>query len=518
MRHLIAALAAAAAALGAPAAAAAADTIPQPRAERISWQRCYEVFQCGTLSVPQNYAAPTGARVELEMIRKLATSPSDKLRPILFNPGGPGGSGVDMIRSAATDVSAFRRLNRRHDLVGFDPRGIGASTPAAQCQKIPAALATSQTDLTPAAVAVDLQPFVASCVAKTGAVVPFLGTADVARDMEQIRVALGQAKLDFFGFSYGAFLGATYAALFPDSVGNMVLDGADNPDEYANRPLESDLRAAAANQLQLERFLDYVQSVKSFRIGKGSGLEAYRRLIAKLRSKPLKVKGVPGLKRLTDEHVRMMAGELIATRSTWPTLGEILHAIAKGRGYLPGMYFTLFGFAEQDAAMIAGSLANSGADRAVAPEQITDAYVAAARAAAPDFPDDYWGASQAIAFWPKAPGRFTGPWTYPAAPSRVPIVVIGTKFDPRTPYEGASALRTQLGNARLMSFNGDGHTAFANDVNGGCIDKRVIAYFNGTVPDDNVVCADRAKYVDPPLLGRSAAHAAVVARARPRAH
>jgi pimeloyl-ACP methyl ester carboxylesterase len=473
-------------------AAAAADTLPQPAVKPIVWGGCsgpdLDAFQCASLIVPRDYANPGAAVVKLAVMRKPATESAGKLESIAMNPGGPGGSGLEFLAGSVEDPS-FRQLNRRHDLVSFDPRGVGKSTHARCAEGSTKFLEgdTSSPKITPETFKAPLVKFIAGCVKASGGLLPYLGTADVARDMEQLRVALGEAKLDYLGYSYGSFLGATYAALFPDSVGTMVIDGVDDPDEYANRPLDSDLEQATANQLELKRFLTYARHRKW--VGRGSGLAGYRAIIKQLEKKPLRVRGVSGVKRLRAADVRNVVLELIAVRSTWKYLARDLRELSHGDG-TDFAYLAKYLAATDDSLSLLGYLSNSGADRVADPATVNDAYAAKVTAASPDFGSDVWTATQANALWPHAAARFAGPWVYPASATRNPILVIGTRFDPRTPYSGAVAMRAQLGNAILLTFQGDGHTAFANGANDGCIDDKVIAYFNeGAQPDDGASCA-----------------------------
>lgn len=471
--------------------------LPQPPVIPVEWSKCGSGrLECGSLSVPLNYAAPTGERITVALIRSPATAKAGVQGSIVLNPGGPGGSGLDLVRSLVGDGvedGAGRRLNRLHALVSFDPRGVGKST-AVKCAKGGAAKVNRGLDdqlQTPVGFAQRLTTYIAGCQSLSGTLLPFLGTLDVARDMEQLRLALGEPKLNFLGYSYGTFLGATYAALFPDSAGRMVLDGAIDPDQYANRPLENDLEQAAANEKELGRFFTYWKHHGRESNGKPqpAGASAYRRLVRRLAKRPLRSAGPLGRITVTADELRYVVIEFIATRSLWPLLSEGLNELVDGNGYPIDSYSDLLDqYSDLDADQ-ATFLANMGIDRVVDPAAITDAYVAQARAAGPSFPDDIWTATQAIALWPRAGSvRFAGPWTYPAAPGRTPALVIGNTFDPRTPYDGAVALTAQLGNARLLTLDGDGHTAFAGG-NGSCIDKAVLTYFNtAALPRDGTRC------------------------------
>ena len=498
--------------LGAAApVAGAADVLPQPPVQKIEWTACVPRAPgliCGKLSVPRDYANPGGDRLTIALIKRQATEPGRSRGAIVLNPGGPGGSGVDFLAQAASqyvlkDDPVMRRLGRYHDLVSFDPRGVGGSAPVKCPGDAPFLDAPTRGATIPSMTAL-AKPFIADCVKQNGALLGSVSTIDVARDLEQLRAALGEVKLNFLGFSYGSFLGATYVSLFPGSAGKVVLDGGLDPDQYANRPLESDLAQAAGGDQVFKRFL------KSSKQGAGRGisLKAYRKFVARLEKKPMRVRGVRGVKRVTADDVSGFVSGILTTSIIWPTAATALREAMDGD---PRIFASIAAVAaeldlEADSVEFLSSyLAISAADRVAPTAAVNDAFVAQVRAASPDF-DDVWVASLATSLWPHAPGRFVGPWTYPpAAADAPPVLVIGTRFDPRTPYAGSVALRQQLGHARLLTFAGDGHGAFNNGMNGGCVDNYVLRLFDdGVVPADGATC----KQADNPIGSLAAARAA----------
>lgn len=496
--------------------ASAADVLPQPPVQPIEWSACAPAvpgLQCGRLSVPRDYAHPGGERMTIALIRRQAAEQAARRGAIVFNPGGPGGSGVDFLAGSATSAAlkedpVMRQLARYHDLVSFDPRGVGGSSQVSCPSKSPFIDASAR-GATVASMTKLATPFVADCAKLSGAILGAVSTVDVARDLEQLRAGLGEAKLNFLGFSYGTYLGATYVSLFPGSAGRIVLDGALDPDEYANRPLDSDLAQTASVDEVFKRFL---KSTKRGAKGKHRvSLKAYRTFIARLEKKPMRVRGVRGVKRLTADDVSGFVGEVLTTALLWPTAAQALRDAMDGDPEILAqvqMVAAEMDMDEESVRFASSYLAISGADRAAPAGSVTDAYVAAVRAASPDFADS-WIPTLATTLWPHAPGRFAGPWTYaPVATDAPPVLVIGTRFDPRTPYSGAVALRQQLGHARLLTFNGEGHVAFNNGMNDGCVDNAIIRFVDtGALPVDGFRCK-QAKNPVGSLLGVRAARAA----------
>ena len=195
----------------------------------LKWKDCKDGFDCSTLSVPLDYTDPAGAAISISVIRLRA---SNSVGSLLLNPGGPGGSGIDYVRAAPYVVS--RNLIHRYDIVGFDPRGVGKSTPVhcltdAQTDEIIAADGSPDNQAEIDRIVALNKSFANACARKSPDVYRFVDTVSAARDIDILRSALGDDKLNWLGKSYGTFLGATYADLFPTRVGRMVLDGVINP-------------------------------------------------------------------------------------------------------------------------------------------------------------------------------------------------------------------------------------------------------------------------------------------------
>ena len=211
----------------------------------LSWQDCGDGYQCSSLKVPRDYKKPNGPTFDLAIIRLPAQDQAHRIGSLFVNFGGPGGTAVDTIHAIGGDL--FGAVNDRFDIVGFDPRGVGESQPSVDCK------ANQETDgiysqpfTTPfnldvkALVAKD-KAYINRCKSLNGSVLRYITTGNTARDMDRIRAAMGEAKLNYFGFSYGTFLGATYASLFPHNYRAMVLDGPVDVTAYIDHP-SSNLR------------------------------------------------------------------------------------------------------------------------------------------------------------------------------------------------------------------------------------------------------------------------------------
>lgn len=487
------------------AARATTDPAPlvQPSVSPIVWAPCssgkLDPFECAKLEVPKDYADPTGAKLTLSVIRKPALLKQRRLGAIFMNPGGPGGGVLDFIRGVA-DQPGFSDLNLRYDLVGFDPRGVGESAPVSCLDdaQLDASFAKQKPfpDLSARdATVADATAYDAACQAKSGSLLPYLSTKNTARDMDLVRQAIGEPRLTYLGFSYGTYLGATYAALFPHSIRAAVLDGAVNPDAYANRSFEADLGQELAFDRAAKRFFAYC--VTECRFGHGHPAQAFDALIRRLQRKPLS--SFRDSKRKVTAAVAQN-GSITAmySRSYWPFLGEALQDAVEGDGSrLQLLADSYTGRDDKGHYDNSGPAYNSISciDRTY-PREIAeyDNFYRVAKRISKRFGSNFWQAEYNCAVWPAvANDRYTGPWTYSSA-NKVPILVVGTTHDPATPYRDAQAMTKELGNAVLLTMRGDGHTAFGGNSN--CIDLTVIDFLlKRKVPRRGTVCTQQ---VTPP--------------------
>jgi pimeloyl-ACP methyl ester carboxylesterase len=458
-------------------------------AQRPAWKDCKSGFQCATISVPLDYAAPAGPTISLALIRLPAADPKTRIGALLVNPGGPGVSGVDFARDAATTFS--KSIRSHYDIVGFDPRGVGASTPV-ECisdKQQDALTAYDGSPDTPAEItglyAISKQ-FADGCEAHSAALLPHIGTADAARDMDVIRAVMGDAKLHYYGASYGTLLGATYANEFPSKVGRMVLDGALDPTLTSQDLARGQLGGFVG---ALNSFLADCVRLSSCPVGHtvAEGRARIAALIAGADAHPLpSSSGRPVTQSLV---VLGVLYPLYDRQNGWPILRQALTQANQGNGD------TLLAVADEYADRGANGHYGSNVNEANYAVNCLDrpdhSTVADIQALSAEFsvtspilgPYFAWG-DVPCTVWPVKSGVVPGPLH---AVGAAPILVLGTTRDPATPYQWAVNLANELSSGRLLSRVGDGHTAYGRGSP--CIDTAVQTYLvSGVLPPKGTVC------------------------------
>lgn len=455
----------------------------------LHWSSCGSGFQCATLAVPLDYTHPAGPTIELALIRLRAGDPKQRTGSLLVNPGGPGASGVDFVRQSSDLFSAD--LRQHFDLVGFDPRGVGASSPV-HCETGPEL--DTYIDVNPApqdasgrqALVQADRRFVQGCVAMSGvSLLAHLSTADAARDMDRIRAALDEAKLTYLGFSYGTLLGATYAQEFPTRVRALALDGAIDP---ALTTEQEDLQQGVGFEQDLGDFLANCDTTPSCPLaGPGGARASFERALAAIRSGPPVPTASPSGRRLGpgEGYLGLAAG--LYSRDTWPLLAQGLAGVLHGDGTVLLALSDAYSMRHPNGTYdntIAANTAISCLDRP-SPTQLStyQADAVSFSRQAPTFGAlEAWGPLP-CAFWPVPPEGRPGALTAEGAP---PIVVVGTTADPATPYAWAKALASQLRSGVLITHVGVGHTAYGDSS---CVRQAVDAYLiHLTTPAPGLVC------------------------------
>ncbi|MFF4237043.1 alpha/beta hydrolase [Actinomadura geliboluensis] len=474
-----------------------------PAAPPLTWARCTGLpapppggaprpagIRCATLRVPLDYARPSGATIGLALVKVPATDRRRRIGSLLFNFGGPGGAGVDTLVQAAGEYAALRA---RYDLVGFDPRGVGRSAPVrcADDRRLDRLAALDDTPDTAAeeTAYIDARAaFVKGCATRSGDLLPHVGTKDAARDMEAIRVALGDPKLHYFGVSYGTWLGAAYAHQFPGGVGRAVLDGAVDTGIGA---ADLALQQASAFQRALGGF-----AAACARLGRTScplGADgpavaaSVGRILAGLDRRPL---ATSSGRKLTQSLGATGVAAALYSRDAWPYLAQgLVDAVKRRDGSLLLMLADVQNGRSGDGTYSNLSAANTAITCADTTERHTPADVRRLlpkfRDASPVFgPSMAWGLLQCTG-WP-VPGD--GSAREVSAPSAAPILVVGNTGDPATPYAWAPALTRALGGrAVLLTLKGEGHGAY--DTGDPCVRAAVHAYLlDGRTPAPGTTC------------------------------
>ncbi|MFG2139038.1 alpha/beta hydrolase [Streptomyces sp. NPDC048650] len=457
--------------------------------QKLSWHACgVPGFECATMKAPLDYDRPGSGDIKLAVARKKATGPGSRLGSLLVNPGGPGGSAIDYLQQYAPQPAAVRA---RYDMVAMDPRGVARSAPV-ECLSNKQMDRYTQTDQTPDSAAETHQlttayrNFAKGCEAQSGKLLPHVSTIEAARDMDVLRAVLGDKKLNYVGASYGTFLGATYAGLYPGRSGRLVLDGAMDP------ALES--RTVNINQTTgfntaFTAFAADCVKRKDCPLGNKSPQDAGEQLSALFK----KLDGHPAetgeARKLTESLATTGVIAAMYDEGSWPTLREYLAQAEKGNGR--GLLALSDSYYERDAD---GHYANQMyANPAVncldlppaftSPGQVHTA-LPAFRKASPVFGDAFAWAALNCAYWPVKP---SGTTHRIEAKGAAPIVVVGTTRDPATPYTWAKSLARQLSSATLLTYEGDGHTAYGRGSD--CIDTAINTYLlDGTTPPKGKRC------------------------------
>ncbi len=439
--------------------------------------------QCGTVAVPVDYAKPQGAQAQLAIIKVPATGP--RIGVLIVNPGGPGASAVDTVAGMGAAL-ADTEILQRFDLVGIDPRGVGHSTPQLRCRtdaEFDAYRAEPMADYSPAGVAhiEELhQKFAAQCLDRMGPeFLANMGTAAAARDMDVVRAALGEDRINYLGFSYGTQLGSAYADRYPDRVRAMVLDGAVDP---SLDPITESINQIAGFQRAFDKYAADCAESAGCPLGTDPAqfVGRYQQLVDPLVTRPAAASDPRGL-----GYQDAITGTVSALYSPryWTYLTSGLLGLERGTDPID-----LLSLADdyqqrdkdghyknrQDAFTAVRCLdADYPTDPAVWAEADKRAREAAPFLSYGEFTG--YAPRDVCAMWPVPPTSTVGPATSPG-PGKV--VVVSTTGDPATPYQAGVDLAGQMG-ASLISFAGIQHTVVFNGD--ACVDTAVVKFLVGSV-------------------------------------
>ena len=464
------------------------DDAPQPRNDVISWGACETplangIYECGQLAVPFDYAAPDAGSFSLYLVRRLATSQADRIGSLLVNPGGPGFGGSGVAEQAEWYLSAA--LLDRFDVVGWDPRGTGKSTPAVDCiddYDRYFGIDSPPNDATAKQAMVDLtQEFVDECVARNGDMLKYISTEATARDMDSIRRALGEEKISYFGFSYGSELGATWVTLFPDTVRAAVFDGASDPNANGFDQAMAQLKGF---EQQLSAFLADCAKRPACKIyNNGRPAALFDQLVKDIDAKPVATSA--GRTPVTQGVFYTAVVQAMYSNTLWPQLESALASAVLGDGtLLLGLYDDYYqrkpdgSYGNELEAFLAISCLDDPEGSTVAE---VDADVPKFAAAAKRLGENF-GYGYACALWPyrvservNVTGKGAGP-----------IVVIGTTGDAATPLESTRKAAKNLEQGVLIVVEADRHTGYGLNA---CVVNRVDTYLlELVVPDDETYC------------------------------
>ena len=429
-----------------------------PSPGTITWTDCGGGFQCGTLQVPLDYTNPGGRKIGLSLTRKSWKGPETRVGSLLLNPGGPGEPGGEFLRA---DIGSLDNLNHHFDLITWDPRGVGASTPVTCVDgpqednylSIDSVLDDPQekNDLVQAN-----KDFAAACQRRSGDLLPFMDTASTARDVDQIRAAVGDSKLTYLGFSYGTFIGQWYARLFPTHVRALSLDGVLDPTVSAQDSLFNQVVGFEQN---LQAFLADCKIRPSCAYARsGDPAAKLNAAMARLDSKALKV----GNRELTRSLAMTGLLQTLYDQSLWRYTDQGLTGLDNGDGRILLLIADIYNHRNADGSY--GNLFNGAYHSAYCLDFAVPADITAYDQLGPSFaqasalfgPWSQYGNLQ-CAYWPVKPKSIRGPLPIHDAP---PLLLVGGTNDPATPYVDAQSVNRQIDGSVLLTRRGNGHTSY----------------------------------------------------------
>lgn len=461
----------------------------------LRWTPCGNGMQCATARAPMDWANPQDAEIELALVRQPARG--DRIGSLLVNPGGPGGSGYDFVLDSV-DYATSDELQTRFDIVGFDPRGVGRSS-AVSCYSDPAFL--DEFNYGDGQI-VDVGPigsdswiaenervsaeFAASCLEHTGPLLGFVDTVSAARDMDLLRAVLGDEKLNYLGYSYGTFLGATYADLYPQNTGRLVLDGALDP---STSDFDVTKTQAMGFESAYRAYLSDCVTRSSCPFAGATVDEAMARtgeLLTELTTAPLRAPDG----RLLWQGTMFTAIILpLYSQDNWGFLDDLFTEVFRGETATAFFLADAYNGRNSDGTYLDNSTEAFIAINCL--DYVSDSTNEGMRAEAALL------AEAAPVFGPVMSygGSLCKAWPFPSTRERVAIaaegsadiLVVGTTNDPATPYVWAERLADQLANGHLVTYEGEGHTAYTSGDP--CVVRVVDAYFiEGAVPSSDPRC------------------------------
>lgn len=471
-----------------PTSAAQATTdLTRYQGQQLSWQPC-GALECTWLTVPMSYEDPSLGDLRLAVSRSKAPA-ADRRGSIVVNPGGPGAAGVDFAAYVADDV--MPAVAERYDVVGFDPRGVGDSAPVSCLtgRQTSEWLDADPTPDSPAEIRALMRAagrIAPGCLRSNATLATHVGTELTVRDLELLRSALGDETLNFLGFSYGTVIGAQYMERFPDRVGRFVLDGAVDP-------------ALDGMQLSRGQSTGFQRAVWQFAAScardtscparsRSAVITWINRLFARLDARPM---ATHGSQPLLESQAITAVFYAMYDPGMWPLLVDALSLAARGDGtnlqeiaYSATDRTGRFQYATNtNSAFYAiscwdGPATPDAKGLAVAARRWSEGARVSALAEAMS-----WG-NAPCSTWFGHTAQQPAPATSTTA---APVVIIGTTRDPATPYAWSQALASQLPTARLLTYEGDGHTAYGTDSP--CVQNAVDSYFlSGTLPAPGLRC------------------------------
>ncbi len=471
---------------GTPDAQSAPEGFEDYYTQELDWEQCGAGYECATAEAPVDWADADSGSIELGLKRLPATG--DKQGSLLVNPGGPGASGITFVTDAR---SVFGQpLQEAFDIVGFDPRGVGESAPVVCLDDADKDAALSE-DFSDDQAGIDaleesLKEWADACEENTGDQLAHVDTQSAARDMDMLRSALGDEELNYLGFSYGTQLGATYAGLFPETAGRLVLDGAIDTTLTSD---EISAEQAVGFENALRAYVEDCQSGADCPLtgDVDAGMEQIHDLLERAYDDPLPTDSD---RDLTQTLMFYGIALPLYSQGNWPLLTEAVdEAVTQGTGSTFLYLADFYNDREPDGSFSTNSSeafrAINCLDDAGNPDMdFMDEQAAEIEAAAPTMGEFFTYNGLTCWDWPYAAVDQEFDLAAAGAP---PIVVVGTTNDPATPYVWAEGLADTLDSGVLVTYDGEGHTAYGSSNS--CVSDAVESYLvDGDVPEDGLTC------------------------------
>lgn len=469
----------------------------------IAWHACGPRLQCAHVRVPLNWSRPLQGSVTLAVIRHLASRPTRRIGSLFVNFGGPGVAGVPMVRSGGAFLDALSK--GRFDVIGWDPRGTGASThvqcfanAAGQARFWGSSWSVPTTRRAARSYVSKTIGFADRCAVRSGRLLAHISTADTVRDLDHLRALVGDPQLTYLGYSYGSFLGQTYANMFPRRVRAMVLDGIVDPVPFTTSVEAQIATSVADSDLVFSKFQSLCERAGPMRCAlAGHGRVARRvgALLARLRRAPIPAPFARPRRQLSYGDLLIVLFARLGSPEQWPRLAEGLEQAARGDGS------ALEREVQQSRGSYESSLVSAVALQCadkpppkLGPEAWPRVIGRLTRISSIAGPLQGWWLWAPCASWrAESATRYTGPWS---ASTRTPILVIGTKFDPQTPFRNARRVSRLLGNAVLLIDDGYGHTSSADPST--CVEQATANYLAGLLtPPNGAACRSDRQPFDP---------------------